>query len=100
MYDVRAETVQLLQNTPKTRLKKTIQRLGKLAEAKKTLFFQKDGIVEDSREVEDNRTQLDANKFIAELHGAKAPEKQEHAHRFENAMSLVTRARSEEEGDD
>ena len=56
--DIRSRVVELLENTPKTTLNKTIERLGDLAEAKETKFFQKGGKVTDSRDVEDNTTRL------------------------------------------
>ena len=77
--DIRSRVVELLENTPKTTLNKTIERLGDLAEAKETKFFQKGGKVTDSRDVEDNTTRLNANKFLAELHDAKPSEKHEHS---------------------
>ena len=74
---IRERTIALLEETPETRLKRTIERIGKLAAAKKTVFFQKDGEVTDTRDVEDNTTQLGANKFIMELHDSLPSQKHE-----------------------
>ena len=100
--DVRAETLLLLNKSPKTRLKAVIKRLGKLAEAEKTVLIRKYDKEEHSeyveREmVEDNTTRLNANKFLAELHDAKPSEKHEHSGKL--TLEEIIKAQEEEENE-
>ena len=82
--NIRNETIRLLNKSPKTRLSAALKRIGKLAEAEKTYGFQ--AVTDDEGnetsipiKVEDNRTRLDANKFLIQLHDALPKDKVQHS---------------------